>query len=49
MAALSAEGLVKRVGEGRAARRVVNGVDLVVEAEETVAVLGRSGTGQNKR
>jgi len=47
VAALSAEGLVKRVGEGRAARRVVNGVDLVVEAEETVAVLGRSGTGKS--
>jgi ABC-type lipoprotein export system ATPase subunit len=39
--------LVKRVGEGRAARYVVNGVDLVVEAEETVAVLGRSGTGKS--
>jgi ABC-type lipoprotein export system ATPase subunit len=45
--ALSAEGLVKRVGEGRAARHVVNGVDLVVEAEETVAVLGRSGAGKS--
>lgn len=47
MVALSAEGLVKRVGEGRAARHVVNGVDLVVEAEETVAVLGRSGAGKS--
>jgi ABC-type lipoprotein export system ATPase subunit len=47
VAALSAEGLVKRVGEGRAARHVVNGVNLVVEAEETVAVLGRSGAGKS--
>jgi ABC-type lipoprotein export system ATPase subunit len=42
-----AEGLVKTVGEGRAARRVLDGVDLDIATDEVVAVLGRSGTGKS--
>jgi ABC-type lipoprotein export system ATPase subunit len=45
--ALEAEGLIKSVGEGRAARRLVNGVDLTVQGDEIVAVLGRSGAGKS--
>jgi ABC-type lipoprotein export system ATPase subunit len=41
------EGLVKSVGAGRAARRVLDGVDLAVERGELVAVLGRSGSGKS--
>jgi ABC-type lipoprotein export system ATPase subunit len=44
---LAAEGLVKTVGVGRAARRVLNGVSLRVDADEVVAVLGRSGSGKS--
>jgi ABC-type lipoprotein export system ATPase subunit len=44
---LQAEGLVKTVGEGRAARRVLDGASLSVEVGEIVAVLGRSGTGKS--
>lgn len=44
---LRAEGLVKSVGVGRAARRVLDSVDLTVEADEVVAVLGRSGSGKS--
>lgn len=44
---LAAEGLVKTVGVGRAARRVLDGVSLSVEADEVVAVLGRSGSGKS--
>ncbi|HWD69611.1 MAG TPA: ABC transporter ATP-binding protein [Solirubrobacteraceae bacterium] len=47
MSALEAEGLIKSVGEGRAARRLVNGVDLTVQGDEIVAVLGRSGAGKS--
>lgn len=47
MLALDAEGLVKTVGAGRAARRVLDGADLRVERDEVVAVLGRSGTGKS--
>ncbi len=42
-----ARGLVKTFGEGRAARRVLDGADLVVEAGEVVAILGRSGSGKS--
>src|SRR5690348_17309283 len=47
MAVVAASGLVKRFGEGRGARRVLNGVDLEVDAGEVVAVLGRSGSGKS--
>jgi ABC-type lipoprotein export system ATPase subunit len=47
MASVSAHGLVKSFGEGRAARRVLDGADLVVAAGEVVAVLGRSGSGKS--
>jgi ABC-type lipoprotein export system ATPase subunit len=45
--ALIAEGLVKSVGQGRALRRVLDGVSLTVESDEVVAVLGRSGSGKS--
>ena len=44
---LAASGLVKSFGEGRAARRLLDGVDLAVGAGEIVAVLGRSGSGKS--
>ena len=44
---LDAEGLVKTVGVGRAARRVLDGASLSVHRDEVVAVLGRSGTGKS--
>src|SRR4051794_15717075 len=47
MAAVSARGLVKTFGEGRAQRRVLDAVDLEVAAGEVVAVLGRSGSGKS--
>ncbi len=47
MPVLRAEGLVKTVGVGRGARRVLDGVDLAVEADEVVAVLGPSGSGKS--
>src|SRR5919202_1267092 len=47
MAAVSAHALVKTLGAGRAARRVLDGVDLEVEPGELVAVLGRSGSGKS--
>ena len=47
MAAIRARGLVKTFGEGRAARRVLDGADLDVAAGEVVAVLGRSGSGKS--
>jgi ABC-type lipoprotein export system ATPase subunit len=47
MAAVRARGLVKTFGEGRAARRGLDGADLDVERGEVVAVLGRSGSGKS--
>jgi ABC-type lipoprotein export system ATPase subunit len=47
MAVVTARGLVKTFGEGRAARRVLDGAELEVEAGEIVAVLGRSGSGKS--
>ena len=47
MAVVAASGLVKTFGAGRAARRVLDGAELRVEAGEVVAVLGRSGSGKS--
>jgi ABC-type lipoprotein export system ATPase subunit len=47
MSVVEARGLVKTFGEGRAARRVLDGAELEVEAGEIVAVLGRSGSGKS--
>src|SRR3954467_10406570 len=47
MPMLRAAGLVKTFGEGRAARRILDGAKLGVERGELVAVLGRSGTGKS--
>jgi ABC-type lipoprotein export system ATPase subunit len=47
MATIAASGLVKAYGEGRAARRVLDGADLTVAAGEVVAILGRSGSGKS--
>jgi ABC-type lipoprotein export system ATPase subunit len=47
MGIVAAHGLVKAFGEGRAARRVLDGADLVVGAGEIVAILGRSGSGKS--
>jgi ABC-type lipoprotein export system ATPase subunit len=47
MAIVSAHGLVKTYGEGRAARRVLDAAELAVDRGEVVAVLGRSGSGKS--
>jgi ABC-type lipoprotein export system ATPase subunit len=47
MPVVRASGVVKTFGEGRAARRVLDGADLEVEPGEVVAILGRSGTGKS--
>ena len=47
MPAVVGEGLVKSVGEGRAARRILDGAEVAVETGELVAVLGRSGSGKS--
>jgi ABC-type dipeptide/oligopeptide/nickel transport system ATPase subunit len=47
MPVLDARGIVKTLGAGRAERRILNGVDLAVDAGEVVAVLGRSGSGKS--
>src|SRR4051812_24290925 len=44
---IASSGLVKSFGEGRAARRVLDGASLHVEAGEVVAILGRSGSGKS--
>ncbi len=47
MSVVAAERVVKTYGEGRAARRVLDGASLHVQAGEIVAILGRSGTGKS--
>src|SRR3954447_11037511 len=47
MAIVRAAGLVKTFGEGRAARVILDGAALEVQAGELVAVLGRSGSGKS--
>jgi ABC-type lipoprotein export system ATPase subunit len=47
MAVVAASGLVKSYGEGRAARRVLDGAALAVQPGEVVAILGRSGSGKS--
>jgi ABC-type lipoprotein export system ATPase subunit len=47
MATVAASGVVKGFGEGRAARRVLDGAGLEVQAGEVVAILGRSGSGKS--
>jgi ABC-type lipoprotein export system ATPase subunit len=47
MPVVTARGLVRTFGEGRATRRVLDGTALDVDAGEIVAVLGRSGSGKS--
>ncbi len=47
MTVVAAERVVKTYGEGRAARRVLDGASLHVRAGEIVAILGRSGSGKS--
>src|SRR5438477_442766 len=47
MMVLQALGISKTVGAGRAARPLLQGVDLEVKAGEVVAILGRSGSGKS--
>jgi ABC-type lipoprotein export system ATPase subunit len=44
---VTARGLVKSYGRGRAVRRVLDGADLDVRAGELVAIVGRSGSGKS--
>jgi ABC-type lipoprotein export system ATPase subunit len=47
MPVLRTQGVVKRVGSGRARQAILRGVDLEVGRGEMVAVLGRSGSGKS--
>jgi ABC-type lipoprotein export system ATPase subunit len=47
MSAVRATGVVKAFGEGRAARRVLDGAGLAVARGELVAIVGRSGSGKS--
>ncbi|MGO8907002.1 MAG: ABC transporter ATP-binding protein [Solirubrobacteraceae bacterium] len=47
MMTLDARGVYKSVGRGAAARLLLQGLDLGVQAGEMVAVLGRSGSGKS--
>ena len=47
MAVVRARGVSRIFGDGRAARRVLDGADLDVAAGELVAVVGRSGSGKS--
>src|ERR1700710_2973057 len=47
MPVLRTQGVVKRVGRGRARQAILRGVDLEVGRGEMVAVLGRSGSGKS--
>ncbi len=47
MPVLDARGITKTLGDGRAQRRILDGVTLEVDAGEVVAVLGRSGSGKS--
>ena len=47
MPVLDARGVAKTLGTGRGQRRILDGVDLEVQAGEVVAVLGRSGSGKS--
>ena len=47
MGIVAASGLVKTFGDGRAARRILDGAELEVAAGEVVAILGRSGSGKS--
>jgi ABC-type lipoprotein export system ATPase subunit len=47
MPVLEARGVTRTVGTGRAARRLLENINLEVDAGEVVAVLGRSGSGKS--
>ena len=46
-AVVAASGLHKSFGEGRGARKILDGAHLHVQPGEVVAILGRSGTGKS--